>query len=839
MAQRSWFSAAASVLVADSGAPEDPLARLEQSRRAGGAGKKLRRENTQRILQGVGGNTPWEDRTATVRGAHRKALPVPPPRGAAAREGGAASAKEAADAIKSKVKAKAKAKKKAKVPLTPAEKKAKKLSKRAHVGRELVTGEKHYVEGLHECIEYYIMPLESSPHPLARQFLDRFEVSALFAAMKVLTVAAEAVLTSFERVTTVRAAPMRRVNAAAAAAVVPAAAPVASTGWFGTRRKVAAPSATPMPVVADVPVERDPSDDGASTWCFGEAVVGIAPLFASVAPYAAWVDSAMDVLDGFRKKTGFSALLQDMQAAGPSGLHGLESLIIAPVQRVARYGLLMKELLKQTPEDHADFEPLARALEAVGAQAGNINTAVGNWTNRLQLIRIQDALNGRGVAPWGGGGEGYVKINEAGRTFVRQGGLRKKHVTSLGTKSYWCHLFNDKLLLSSSALMRGAADAEELAAGKSRLDAPTMRIYKLSDTFELHAAVSVRPVPETMTTESAFELRSANKVIILSAENDRERDTWVRSLVEVSEHNREEEEMKLLADMAKTKQSGVASSPLERVMRCFGAKWRGRYLAVDARSLVKTGSLLLKTNRAVVAIEVFLCTDCLVYGKVAGMRSHMRPAEGSTPPCLEREPILSQPVRIQLDSLTMGVVQDETGEKGHECAFIVSSEGADEDTMFADSAAEMRSWSDAIAAQQAAWSAISDTADGISAIIAGETEKANDIQKAKDDAQRARNKHAGSSPANRGGQRRAPPSAPPRRGTATAIVAGALGGKRHAPAPPKRATRPVPPKRGSAKPTKLRSDGDWRERIDPTTGKRFAYNMKTGAVISSWEARTT
>ena len=205
-----------------------------------------------------------------------------------------------------------------------------------------------------------------------------------------------------------------------------------------------APSTALEGGAATAPAAGD--DDHASTWCFGDAVVKVAPLFASVAPYAAWVDSAMDVLDGFRKKAGFSELLQAMQAGGPDGMHNLESLIIAPVQvrratrasislslsiyissrpatappcassshrsrprplivppsaqqRVARYGLLMKELLKQTPEDHPDYAPLSRALDAVNTQAGAINTTVGGWSNRLKLISIQDALNGRGIGP--------------------------------------------------------------------------------------------------------------------------------------------------------------------------------------------------------------------------------------------------------------------------------------------------------------------------------------------------------------------------------------------------------------------------------------------------------
>ena len=244
---RGWATAAKK---ADAEAEErglsSPLARLEQSRRTGASVKKLRRESmTMSTLAGHGGSTPWEDREATVRGQHGKALhlaghgrgvPLAPPRGT--RDNTAAAGAAAADMIKAKVKAKAKAKKakKAKKPLTAAEKKAKQLVKRGHVGRELVTGEQHYVEGLHECLNHYVAALESTPHPLARQFLDRFEVSSLFTSMKVLTIAAEVVVAAFVAVTKVAppkrpVAPPRGTNAKAKAAEMPK---PEARGWMGT-----------------------------------------------------------------------------------------------------------------------------------------------------------------------------------------------------------------------------------------------------------------------------------------------------------------------------------------------------------------------------------------------------------------------------------------------------------------------------------------------------------------------------------------------------------------------------------------------------------------------------
>ena len=52
---------------------------------------------------------------------------------------------------------------------------------------------------------------------------------------------------------------------------------------------------------------------------------------------------------------------------------GLESYLIMPIQRVTRYGLLLRELIHQTWQDHDDYEQLQDALKAVEAVASHVN----------------------------------------------------------------------------------------------------------------------------------------------------------------------------------------------------------------------------------------------------------------------------------------------------------------------------------------------------------------------------------------------------------------------------------------------------------------------------------
>ena len=41
------------------------------------------------------------------------------------------------------------------------------------------------------------------------------------------------------------------------------------------------------------------------------------------------------------------------------------SLLIQPIQRIPRYRLLFEELLKRTPNEHPDYEPLSKTLASI------------------------------------------------------------------------------------------------------------------------------------------------------------------------------------------------------------------------------------------------------------------------------------------------------------------------------------------------------------------------------------------------------------------------------------------------------------------------------------------
>ena len=84
-------------------------------------------------------------------------------------------------------------------------------------------------------------------------------------------------------------------------------------------------------------------------------------------------------------------MMKDPDLAGLS----LLSYVIKPVQRLCKYPLLLRELLKFTKEDHPDYEPITSAFEKTQMLVDEVN--------ELQVKRGK----GRKKTKWGRVGNNY------------------------------------------------------------------------------------------------------------------------------------------------------------------------------------------------------------------------------------------------------------------------------------------------------------------------------------------------------------------------------------------------------------------------------------------------
>ncbi|GMS90580.1 hypothetical protein PENTCL1PPCAC_12755, partial [Pristionchus entomophagus] len=114
----------------------------------------------------------------------------------------------------------------------------------------------------------------------------------------------------------------------------------------------------------------------------------------------------------------------------------LDSMLISPIQRVPRYELIIKQLLKHTPVYHADHERLLRAQKHVHHLATSINRhRQANEQAEQRLMEIEAIV------------DGLDDLVSAGRSFVRYDFVTMQSTD--GPKQRCIFTFTDLLVLTS------------------------------------------------------------------------------------------------------------------------------------------------------------------------------------------------------------------------------------------------------------------------------------------------------------------------------------------------------------------------------------------------------
>uniref|UniRef100_A0A8D1LX21 Phosphatidylinositol 3,4,5-trisphosphate-dependent Rac exchanger 2 protein n=1 Tax=Sus scrofa TaxID=9823 RepID=A0A8D1LX21_PIG len=72
----------------------------------------------------------------------------------------------------------------------------------------------------------------------------------------------------------------------------------------------------------------------------------------------------------------------------------LEGYLVTPIQRICKYPLLLKELLKRTPRKHSDYAAVVEALQAMKAVCSNINEAKRQMEKLEVLEEWQSHIEG-------------------------------------------------------------------------------------------------------------------------------------------------------------------------------------------------------------------------------------------------------------------------------------------------------------------------------------------------------------------------------------------------------------------------------------------------------------
>lgn len=209
-------------------------------------------------------------------------------------------------------------------------------------------------------------------------------------------------------------------------------------------------------------------------------------------------DDAMATLSKLLKNPQVAALVNQCDESTDLKPR-LADLLIAPVQRVPRYRLLFMDLLKNTPEDHPDYQGIQSVLSGLEAMANELNDEIRLGNNNRRFL----SMKGKGAKNL---------LAAAERDLLREGQLflEAKKI------KYKLYLFTDILV--------------HITEAKSRLKS---NISKPEFQWPLYL-VWIKP-PSNMNHAHpkygyGFQLIGPGKLFLLRCPVKEERDAWLEAL---------------------------------------------------------------------------------------------------------------------------------------------------------------------------------------------------------------------------------------------------------------------------------------------------------------------
>lgn len=176
--------------------------------------------------------------------------------------------------------------------------------------------------------------------------------------------------------------------------------------------------------------------------CVGQVFLNHIPMLKLYIQYSRVLGDALDALRYLRKNDqSVCRFLASIEKTDTLNGQCIESLAIMPIQRVPRYILLLKQIVRYTVFDHVDLLFLKDALSQLGQLADLMSSGV-NKSREHRILTVVDAdLSFRRK-------QDHTEIVKMGRKLVKDGTLVR--LTRKGKrKSVYLHVFNDFFVMSN------------------------------------------------------------------------------------------------------------------------------------------------------------------------------------------------------------------------------------------------------------------------------------------------------------------------------------------------------------------------------------------------------
>mmetsp|Transcript_124780 Transcript_124780/g.186397 ORF Transcript_124780/g.186397 Transcript_124780/m.186397 type:complete len:518 (-) Transcript_124780:63-1616(-) len=177
----------------------------------------------------------------------------------------------------------------------------------------------------------------------------------------------------------------------------------------------------------------------------------------------------------------------------------LQSFLIKPIQRVCKYPLLLRELIRYTPEDHPDWDPLQSAFSKINSVVADINEAQRQAEGLQRILDLQKMI------------DNVESLVAPGRNYVKEGEMSfYKSQKSKTAEKRHVFFFTDLILLTNRK-------GEKKFDHKLSVDLDSCKLVVLADSSHI---------------KNAFELQTPNKSkkCILSGGSADESNQWIKEI---------------------------------------------------------------------------------------------------------------------------------------------------------------------------------------------------------------------------------------------------------------------------------------------------------------------
>lgn len=383
---------------------------------------------------------------------------------------------------------------------------------RTQVAQEILSTEENYVKTLREVVEHFVRPLKEAV-ARGKPIISNDEIKTIFSHIQIILGYNDALLEDLRKKT---------------------------SSWH------------PYQMIGDV-------------------FLKMAAFMRVYTDYVRNFNDALAMIQECKKSPEFLAFCNDTYPKMSVVQADLSSYLITPVQRIPRYQLLVRDLLKHTWKEHSDYDNLEQALQQITTTAIYVNDKQKEAENIQKMLNIQGSLYGKKL----------VNLVDPQRRFIREGSLVEINPKGKG-KPRWFFLFTDLLVKCN---MSNTMKKKTFKKGSG---APT---FEYVEQIPLEGCELVNTADEGDKKHS-FQVVSSPPGLWLCASAEEEKTEWIKDLKECIKLLKEKSD---LYDEHATKIASQRAAAAKALIseQYTGYRVRGSYTSASGakRAEARKGSL--------------------------------------------------------------------------------------------------------------------------------------------------------------------------------------------------------------------------------------------------------